>query len=133
MVFIPTRTKKSKYGNIITKIGDHAFDSRKEASWYLYFRDLEQKGEIHDLRTQVEFEILPAIYETQVIHLKTKDKSVQKCVQSAVHYIADFTYKDAYGNLVVVDVKSEATRKDKVYVLKKKMMRALLGITIVEK
>ena len=45
-------------------------------------------------------------------------------------YVADFTYMDG-NTLVIEDVKSEATRKDKVYQLKKKLM-ADKGFTITE-
>lgn len=121
----------SKYGNKITYVGDLKFDSRKEARYYVYLRGLERRGGIQNLRRQVSFEIVPPVYEDQVVHLKTKDKIVRKTVQPAVHYIADFVYEED-GKTKVIDVKSEATREDKVYVLKKKMMRAFLGITVEE-
>jgi len=124
---------RRKYGNSRVEMDGHVFDSRKEAKYYLYLRDLEKRGLICDLKLQVPFELLPAIYEEETVHLKTKDKVVRKCVQKAVHYLADFVYTGAQSKaMVVVDVKSAATRKDKAYVLKKKMMRALLGITITE-
>ena len=37
-------------------------------------------------------------------------------------YKADFTYYDSAGNFIVEDVKSEATKKNSVYQLKKKLM-----------
>ena len=104
----------SKYGNKITHIGKLKFDSRKEGRYYLYLRELEKRGEIENLKLQVPFVLLPKIED-----------------QRAVKYIADFVY-DQNGENVVVDVKSEATRKKDAYILKKKMMRALLGIKIVE-
>ena len=122
---------RSKYGNKTAYVDEIMFDSRKEARYYLYLKDLEKKGKIQDLRLQVPFEIVPTIYENKIVHLKTKDKIVQRVAQSAVHYVADFVYTED-GDMVVVDAKSEATRKNAVYVLKKKMMRAFLGITIVE-
>lgn len=123
---------KLKYGNHPVDFDGQHFDSKKEATYYVYFRDLARKGEISNLRRQVPFELLPDIYEQKIIHLKTKDKVIQKVVQSAVYYYADFVFTDKQGKEVVVDVKSEATRKDKVYVLKKKMMKAILGIDIRE-
>ena len=63
------------------------------------------------------------------MQLKTKTKQVQKLVQRATYYVADFVYKDAEGNEVVEDVKGFRTAE---YLLKKKMMRALLGIQIKE-
>ena len=124
---------RPKYGNKKVTLDGHTFDSRKEAKYYLYLKNLERQGAISNLRLQVPYEIVPAIYETQTVHLKTKDKTVEKCVQKAVHYLADFVYTvTETGKEEVVDVKSAATREDKVYVLKKKMMRAFNGITITE-
>ena len=124
---------RPKYGNKKVTLDGHTFDSRKEAKYYLYLKNLEKLGVISNLRLQVPYEIVPAIYETQTVHLKTKDKTVEKCVQKAVHYLADFVYTvTETGREEVVDVKSAATREDKVYVLKKKMMRAFNGICIVE-
>lgn len=48
-------------------------------------------------------------------------------------YVADFVYTDLKtGKKVVEDVKSEATRKDKAYVIKRKLMLYLKGIKIHE-
>ena len=124
---------RNKYGNKKVEKDGILFDSKKEAVYYLHLKSRQMRGEIADLRMQVPFELLPAIYEEETVHLKTKDKVVKKCVQKAVHYMADFVYTDTKSKAMeVVDVKSEATRKDKAYILKKKMMRALLGITIIE-
>ena len=124
---------RNKFGNHKVTIDGIRFDSRKEARFYLFLKEAEKKGEISDLRLQVPYELIPAIYEDQVIHLKTKDKIVTKCVQKAVHYVADFVYRETEtGNEAVVDVKSGITRKHPVYLLKKKMMRAFKGIDIIE-
>jgi len=121
---------RSKYGNRKVEKDGILFDSRKEASYYLYLKTRLLGGEIENLRMQVPFELIPAIYETQIVHLKTKDKTVQKCVQKAVHYVADFVYTDlAAGKEVVVDTKGFRTKD---YILKKKMMRAFKGIAITE-
>lgn len=122
--------KQMKYGNMKTEVDGVSFDSRKEAKHYIRLKQLADNKEIEDLRMQVKYELIPAIWEEQVVHLKTKDKTVRKCVQRAVHYIADFVYKDpATGCEVVVDVKGMRTKE---YKLKKKMMRAFLGINIIE-
>lgn len=121
---------RNKYGNRKVEVDGHMFDSRREARHYIYLRDLLRKGLIRDLRMQVPYELIPDIYETQIVHLKTKDKTVEKCVQKAVHYVADFVYTDvATGKEIVVDTKGFRTKD---YILKKKMMRAFNGISIVE-
>ena len=121
--------RRSKYGNKKVKHNVRTLDSRRERKRYYELEVLEKAGEISDLRLQVPFEIIPAIYETVEIQLKTKVKSVQKCVQRAAHYVADFVYMDKDGNQVVEDAKGFRTPE---YLLKKKMMRAFLGITIKE-
>ena len=121
----------SKYGNRKTWVEDIQFDSIKEAKYYVYLRERQKRGEISDLRLQVPFEIVPAVYEDRVVKLKTKEKIERHKIQPAVHYIADFVYVED-GKEVVVDVKSAATKKKDTYILKKKMMRAFLGITIEE-
>ena len=120
---------KRKYHNKVVKYDGLEFDSKKEMYHYIKLKSMQDEGLISDLRLQVPFEIIPAIYEEQAIQLKTKTKYVSKCVQRAAHYVADFVYKDASGNEVVVDTKGFRTQE---YELKKKMMRAFLGITIKE-
>lgn len=120
---------RSKYRNKKVKCGNKTLDSKHERRRYYTLQMLEKAGEISDLRLQVPFEVIPAIYETVEVQLKTKVKRVQKCIQRATHYIADFVYKDKDGNEVVEDAKGFRTKE---YLLKKKMMRAFLGITIKE-
>ena len=120
---------RSKYGNKKARHDGIIFDSRRERNRYIILSALQRAGEISDLRMQVTYELLPAIYEMEEKQLKTKVKMVQRCAQRAVHYIADFVYKDKEGNEVVEDTKGMRTKE---YLLKKKMMRALLGIQIKE-
>lgn len=121
-------SKHNKYRAKKVVFDGITFDSKKEGLYYLKLKDMERCGEISDLRLQVPFELLPAIYKDEVVHLKTKDKLERKCVQRAVNYVADFVYtKD--GVEYVVDTKG-LRLKD--YILKKKMMLALKGIEITE-
>ena len=120
----------SKYNNKITYVDGIKFDSQKEASYYCYLRQMEKDGKIRDLRLQVEYELLPKIIGERLKQLKTKTKTVRYTKQSAVVYRADFVYIDNETGLEeVIDVKG---RKTKEYILKKKMMLALLGIEIIE-
>ena len=110
------------------------FQSQRERDFYIHFKDLEEKGMIQDLRLQVNYEIIPGIYEDRVKHYVRKPNVVKKvCVQKPVHYRADFVFRDMItGREVIADVKSEITRKDPVYLLKKKIMAALHGLEITE-
>lgn len=120
---------RNKYGNKKAKHDGIIFDSRRERDRYISLLTLLRAGEISDLKMQVPFEIIPAVYETVEKQSKTKVKMVEQRVQRATHYIADFVYKDKDGNLVVEDSKGVKTKE---YILKKKMMRAFLGIEIKE-
>lgn len=120
----------SKYQNKKTEVDGLVFDSKKEAKYYLVLKQRLNDGEIENLRMQVPYELVPAVWKTEVKHLKTKDKEVRKQVQRAVHYVADFVYTDVHtGNEVVVDTKGFRTKE---YILKRKMMLAFKGISIVE-
>lgn len=120
----------SKYQNKKTEVDGLVFDSKKEAKYYLILKQRLNDGEIDNLRMQVPYELIPAVWKTEVKHLKTKDKEVRKQVQRAVHYVADFVYTDVHtGDEVVVDTKGFRTKE---YILKRKMMLAFKGISIVE-
>lgn len=127
----------SKYNNKKTRVHGMEFDSAKEAKRYqeLYF--MGKCGYISDLRTQVKFELIPAQYEyidTGEVYMRGTRKGMPKlakiCVEHAVNYIADFVYVEN-GKTVVEDTKSEATRT-KEYIIKRKLMRHIHGITVKE-
>lgn len=109
---------RTKYGNRKTQIDGITFDSVKEANRYAELKLLQKAGEISDLELQSPFVLQPGF-----VHKGKKYQSIK--------YIADFTYL-CDGKTVVEDVKSPATRKDKVYQLKKKMMLYVHGIEIKE-
>lgn len=111
--------RRVKYGNKKTEVDGITFDSRKEANHYAELRILEKAGEISNLELQMPFVLQPAF-----VHKGKKYQSIK--------YVADFVYTDVDGRKVVEDVKSPATRKDKVYQLKKKMMLYVHGIEIRE-
>ena len=76
----------------------------------LYLKVLEEEGKISELELQKKF-----LLQEEFI-----DNTGKK--QRPIYYIADFYYYDEKLKCdIAEDVKSEATRKDKVYQLKKKM------------
>lgn len=107
-----TNPKKSKYGAVKTEVDGIKFDSKREALRYQELRLLEQAGEITNLRLQVPFELIP----------KSKHGM-------PVRYIADFTYNDLNGQLIVEDAKGVKTP---VYRLKRRMMAERYDIKIKE-
>lgn len=122
---------RSKYGNSKVEYQGIKFDSKREMQRYIILKDAESKGVISDLRMQVKFELIPAVKETYIQHLKTKDKECTRTLQLPITYTCDFAYiKD--NELVIEDVKISKSMLPKEYVLKKKMMFALKGIKIRE-
>lgn len=118
-----------KYHNRKVKCGGRVFDSLKEYRRYCMLKLLQQGGIISDLRLQVPFELIPAIYEDEVVQLKTKTKIKKRCVQRATNYIADFVYVKN-GRTIVEDVKGSSKMLTKEFELKRKLMRYVHGIEI---
>lgn len=123
--------KRSKYGATKVVVEGIEFDSKKEAERYLFLLNEQAAGRIRDLRRQVVYELLPAIWHEEVEHLKTKDRVKQVCDQRAVTYKADFVYYNIFlGQEIVEDVKGSVYTITPEFKLKEKMMFALLGIRI---
>lgn len=124
--------KRNKFFNkkVRTEVG--IFDSEAEYNRYLHLKHLEDIGVISQLQRQVEYEIIPAQYENVEIKLKTKTKIKSKIVERPITYKCDFQYLDHNGELVVEDVKSNYTRKETDYILKRKMLLYLKGIRLKE-
>lgn len=101
------------------------FASENERDRYIYLSSLERSGVIYNLRRQVRYEIIPAITYEKTIVLKTKTKVVERVDEKPAHYTCDFQYVQD-GVLVIEDAKSDATRREKDYVLRRKLMKHLI-------
>lgn len=125
----------AKYGNVKTVTSDGIkHDSTKEANRWCELRLLERAGKITNLRRQVEYELIPAQYETYERRGKNGQrlKDGLRLVERRCCYVADFVYTDLEtGKVVVEDTKSPATRT-KDYRIKKKLMLYIHKIKIVE-
>ena len=120
---------RSKYGNTQVVVDGIRFDSQKEWMRYEELRRLQMAGEIAKLEVHKRYELQPMI----VLNGHTYRR---------ISYYADFVYydctedkihcNDPNSRWVVEDVKSPATRKNAVYILKKKMMAYVHGIEIKE-
>ena len=103
------------------------FDSRKEAKRYLALKELEQAGEISDLRRQVVYHLIPPQREPDRIGPRG-GRIKGKLIERGVDYIADFVYvKD--GQEIVEDVKGRRTPE---YVIKRKLMRWVHSVDVRE-
>lgn len=125
------REKGKKYNNTKVEFDNIKFDSKREMKRYLVLKEAQDKGIITDLELQPKYELIPAIREEYIKHLKTKDKVETRTVQLAITYTADFRYKKD-GITVVEDVKASPNMAalDKAFLLKEKMFRYFFGFPI---
>lgn len=108
----------NKYKNKKVVYKDMKFDSKKEYLRYLALEDMQRKGEISGLQTQVPFVLVPPF---QLNGKKYK----------GMKYLADFVYKKD-GKTIVEDVKPSATFQTDVYKIKRKLMAYIHKIEIKE-
>ena len=101
---------RSKYRNKKVTIDGKKFDSKAEGARYVQLKRMVNAGLITDLQCQPAFDL--------VVN-----------GQKITRYTADFEYRDGESRRVVEDVKGVRTRD---YVLRRKLMKAVLGITVQE-
>lgn len=110
-----------KFGNTKTVVGGLSFDSKKEAARWEALRLLELAGEVSELIPQFTF---PLRVGGELI----------------CNYTCDFYYK-RHGLVVIEDVKAVGkkakgkrrfTTKTPAYQIKKKLLKALYGLTVKE-
>src|SRR5216110_230606 len=105
--------KASKYHNRKTTYQGVRFDSQKEAKRYQELQWMQQAGLIQDLELQPRYDLIVNGHKLGF-------------------YRGDFRYKEvATDSVILEDVKSPATRTA-VYRLKKKLVKALYGVEIIE-
>lgn len=112
--------QKNKYLNKKVVVDNMTFDSKKEAKRYKMLKLLEKSGEIKELKRQVRFKLI----DSMTAPSGTKYRPT--------YYIADFEYFDKKNNYIVEDVKSDYTRKNPLYIIKKKLMLEKYNIEIKE-
>lgn len=110
-LILAAEKRRNKYGNRITYIDGKRFDSIHEAQIYQELKLRVAAGELRCILRQVRFDLA----ETEKLQ-----------------YVSDFVIIYPDMRIEVIDAKSEATRKNKVYVIKKKLMREKWGIEIRE-
>lgn len=109
----------AKYRNTKVTVKGITYDSKKEYQRHCELLLMERAGQITNLERQVKYVLIPS------------QRIDGKVVEREVSYLADFRYIQN-GEVVVEDVKSEITRKDKAYILKRKMMLYFHGVQITE-
>lgn len=121
----------NKYRSKKITVDGENFDSKKEFSRYRELILLQRAGKIKELQRQVKYELIPPQYDTikrysNKTGLPLKDE--KKLAERGVYYIADFVYKTQDGE-VVEDTKGVRTKE---YIIKRKLMRYVHGIKILE-
>lgn len=101
--------KRAKYGNVRTVVGGLSFASKREANRFAELKLMERAGLVRDLQVQHRFKL-------------------EVNGQLICSYVADFTYRDPSDRLVTEDAKGVETD---IFKLKRKLMRAVLGIDVV--
>lgn len=112
---IGTQAKRSKYGNRRSGSDDSQLEKK-------YAAQLEW-ARVHP----------EAAHRVVNVERKTRYLLIPKQEgERAVHYEADFVVTYADGRIEVVDTKSEPTRKNRLYVVKRKLMLDRHNIRLVE-
>lgn len=105
------RWRKNKFGSVKTEVDGITFHSKKEARRYKELKLLEAAGQIANLRLQVSHDLIV--------------NGIQVC-----RYRADFVYTDKRnGREITEDSKGYQTPE---YVIKRNLMKACLGVEILE-
>ena len=112
------------------------YDSKHEAKRAWELKMLQRAGKISNLREQVKYVLVPAIWKEipQTGKRGRPIKPKRVCVQRELSYIADFVYTDnATGREVVEDAKGyKGGATYRIFVNKKKQMREKYGIEVKE-
>lgn len=103
--------RRNKYGNKVTYVNGKRFDSEHEAAVYQDLRLRVRAGELKCVIRQVRFDLADT---------------------ENLQYVADFVTIAPDMTVRVLDAKSAATRMNRVYLIKKKLMREKWGIEIEE-
>ena len=122
-------TKRQKYGNSKVEFEGIKFDSKKEMQRFVILKEAEKNGIISNLELQIRFELIPAIKEEYIEHLKTKDKVKTRTLQLPITYTCDFRYIKN-GETIIEDVKASPSMLPKEFVLKEKLMFWKYGIKV---
>lgn len=112
--------KRSKFGNKKTLCNNILFDSGHEADRYLLLKVRLDLGEIQNLELQPKF----GIFGCQL----SSGRGIE-----VASFKADFRYFDiALGRYVIEDAKSDGTKGETAYRLRKKLVEVCHGIEIEE-
>lgn len=135
---------RSKYKAKKTIVDGIEFDSQKEAARWRELVLLERAGQIQNLRRQVKYVLIPAMYAPDIVGVRGGRKR-GKVIEYECSYYADFvyevpvstSYENSDGHVVFADgfetiVEDTKGVKTKDYIIKRKLMLYRHGIRIKE-
>lgn len=139
--------KPSKMGNIKVFYDGKWFDSKGECNHYKLLMVLEKAGEIYDIRCQVRFKLVPAVYhhesEFEYDYEKFTFEKLNKhykCVSREKSFTVDFVFFKTVNSIPVKVVrdykpkfKNESYRKTKAWIKFKqqsRLMKTVYGIDV---
>ena len=111
------KPKRNKYGNQRVEVEGLRFDSKHEAAVYAQLMERVRAGELKCVMRQVKFDL---------------GGGPNAARDSRYAYYADFVTVDMDNRIEVLDAKSEATRKNRTYINKRKQVLAEWGLEIKE-
>ena len=106
-----------KYRNKPCTVGGEKYRSGREARRHQELIYLQRTGQIAGLTREVAFKLIPS------------QRRADGVAERPCTYICDFMYSTADGKLIVEDAKGVRTKD---YVIKRKLMLHVLGITVME-
>lgn len=107
------KPQRSKYNNVPTEVDGIVFDSGREANRYVTLRDAEAKGQIRNLKLQYAYAlVINGVYVTT--------------------YTADFQYDEKRNGRWVPVTEDAKGKRTEPYQMRKRLMKAVYGITIRE-
>lgn len=110
--------RRGKYNAQKTEFDGHVFDSKHEAAIAQQLKLLMSAKDPAQRVTELEYH--PKKYDLIVNGVKVS------------HYTPDFRVVYADGRTEIIDAKSSITKKKNDYVIRKKLMKALYDIEIIE-
>lgn len=106
-----------KYRNKPCQIGAEKYRSQREAKRHQDLLLMQKAGRIAGLTREVPFVLIPS------------QRRADGIAERPCTYICDFMYSTAEGRTVVEDAKGTRTKD---YIIKRKLMLHVHGITVVE-
>ena len=138
---------KRKYKARKTMVDLILFDSKGEANRYRELLLLKKKKHIKDLKLQVRYDLIPAVYyvgEREIVPEPPAAHGILvipsyfnldkhgKCVQRGTWYVADFVYKEKKHGVWVGVVEDFKGYRTTAYKKKKNQMKIIYGVEIRE-